>query len=162
MTTSPAAVAFNAVAAALDQALVSGGFFASAGRLELNPTAPFDPSGDDDALLVAAALLEQTAAVRRTFLGASGPRYLVSLPLQFEVAVAGGSEAQQADALAKASAAAVSLLSTDGSAPLGGAVQWLTVSEPVFGDLPPNGRSLVLQITPEVSAADPLGRTLPT
>jgi hypothetical protein len=152
--TGPIEIAYAALAQAVQGALVASGFSATGG-LEIDPTGPFQPSGDETQIVTAAALVQIRTEAVTTFLGAPKPRYVVERTVNLELAAAGADEIARlrtVDAALRACAA----IALDAPS-LGGAAERVMVLGRDDDDLPPNGTKQVLGFILRVRANDPLG-----
>lgn len=149
--------AYVALADRLAAALVASGFIASAPDLHIDPSSAFEPGGDEEELVTAAALSQLQTQPVRQMLGRASPRYVVERQCRLELAMA-GPERLMNEPLLRAALAAVAIIPA--TAPtLGGAAERVTLGERADEDLPPNGVAMSLTFSLRVRSSDPLGCT---
>lgn len=149
--------AYAALAAAIASDLVAAAFLPAAGVMEVDPSAPFTPSGDERELVRAAALVKVRTGVVRTLLGGAGPRYVIERECRLELALAGPARLLR-DTVADQALARLAQLPAH-LPTLGGTAERLVLGDQTDDELPPNGVSLFLTFTIRVRSGDPLGRT---
>lgn len=149
--------AYNALAAAIAADLVAADFLPTAGVMEVDPSSPFTPAGDERELVRAAALVKVGTGVVRTLLGGERPRYVVERQCRLELALAGPARLLR-DAVADEALGRLAQLPAR-LPTLGGTAERLVLGEQTDDELPPNGVSLFLNFTIRVRSGDPLGRT---
>lgn len=149
--------AYTALADRLAAALVACEFISQVSELKVDPSAVFEPDGDEETLITVASLSQLQTAPVRTMIGGSSPRYVVERQCRLELAMA-GPERLMSEPLIKAALAAVAIIPA--AAPtLGGAAERITLGQREDEDLPPNGTALSLTFTLRVRSGDPLGCT---
>lgn len=149
--------AYLALADRLALSLVASGFLDRVDDLEIDPSSIFTPTGDEDELVRAAALVIVKTQSVRQILGGPAPRYVVERQCRLELAIA-GPERLNGGALIQAALAALAIIPA--AAPtLGGVAERLTLGDRTDEDLPPNGTALSLTFTIRVRSSDPLGCT---
>lgn len=149
--------AYLALADRLALALVASGFLDRVEELEIDPSAIFTPTGDEDDLVRAAALVILKTGPVREILGGAAPRYVVDRQCRLELAVA-GPERLKGGVFLQAALAALAIIPA--AAPtLGGVAERLSLGDRTDEDLPPNGTALSLTFTIRVRSSDPLGCT---
>lgn len=157
--TAPIEAAYAALADLIAQTLVGAGFLGATSLLEVDPEAPFEPSGDETEVVAAAALVKVRTGPVRQMLGrpASARRYVVERECRLELAQAGPNR----EARLSRDAAVVAALAVlpDQDPTLGGKVERWILGEQADDELPPNGTSVFVTFTLRVRSADPLGRT---
>ena len=149
--------AYLRAAELFEQALISAGFITEAGALKIDPTAAFEPSGDERVLITAASLVKvQTQSVRQ-IIGLPAPRHIVERQCRLELGIAGprrdmriAIDSDMLDALA---------LLPNAHPTLDGLAERFTLDDQTDDDMPPNGVSVTLSFTIRVRSGDPLGRT---
>lgn len=151
--------AYAALAALLENALRGTAFLDQAQLLEIDPEAPFAPSGDETGIIRAAALVKvRTAAARRT-LGrpALSPRYVVERECRLELAIAGPNRGVRLE-IARETLAVLAQL-PDLHPTLGGEAERFMLGEQTDDELPPNGVATFISFTLRVRSSDPLGQS---
>ena len=149
--------AYDALAGAIAADLVAAAFLPTAGVMEVDPSSPFTPAGDERELVRAAALVKVGTGVVRTLLGGERPRYVVERQCRLELALAGPARLLR-DAIADEALGRLAQLPAR-LPTLGGTAERLVLGEQADDELPPNGVSLFLNFTIRVRSGDPLGRT---
>lgn len=149
--------AYSALADAIAADLVAAGFLPTVNVMEVDPSAPFTPAGDERELVRAAALVKVSTGVVRTLLGRAAPRYVVERQCRLELALAGPARLLR-DEIADAAVGRLAQLPVR-LPTLGGSAERLILGEQTDDELPPNGVSLFLTFTIRVRSGDPLGRT---
>lgn len=156
--TAPIETAYAALAEAVTLALSNAGFLRPGQLLELDPPAPFEPTGDEVELTTAAALVKvRTRPVRQMLGNPQRRRYVVERECMVELALFGGSAAEQ-DALDAATRTALAGLA-EAAPTLDGAAERLEVVGQEDDELPPNGRKIIATFLLRIRAGDPLGLT---
>ena len=149
--------AYLALADRLALALVASGFLDRVDDLQIDPSAIFTPTGDEDELVRAAALVILKTESIRPILGGPSPRYVVERQCRLELAIA-GPERLNGGGYMQAALSALAIIPS--AAPtLGGAAERLSLGDRTDEDLPPNGTALSLTFTIRVRSSDPLGCT---
>ena len=149
--------AYSALADAIAADLVAAEFLPTVGVMEVDPSSPFTPTGDERELVRAAALVKVGTGVVRPLLGRSAPRYVVERQCRLELALAGPARLLRDEIADKALARLAQLPARLPT--LDGAAERLVLGEQTDDELPPNGISLFLTFTIRVRSGDPLGRT---
>ncbi len=151
--------AYAALAELLETALRGTAFLEATQRLEIDPEAPFAPSGDETDIIRAAALVKvKTAAARRT-LGrpALSPRYVVERECRLELAIAGPNRGDRLE-ISRQTLAVLAQL-PDIHPTLSGAAERFVLGEQTDDELPPNGVATFITFTLRVRSSDPLGQS---
>jgi len=148
--------AYAALAAALSSALIAADFINQIADLKIDPTAAFEPNGDEATLIKHAALLSVRTNIVRTLLGGPKPRYVIERECRLELAACGpASDAARKAALIAAQQAVVALAVDRPT--LSGAAERLALTEQTTDELPPNGEVVLLTFILRVRSGDPLG-----
>lgn len=149
--------AYAALAAELQTRLRETEFLSPTGVIQIDPDSPFEPSGEEEDLVVSAALVKVRTYVARQSIGrpAGARRYVVERECRLELGLAGPNRVRRLE-LEPATLAAVALLpETDPT--LGGACERLILTERTDDELPPNGVAVFLTFILRVRSGDPLG-----
>lgn len=149
--------AYTAFAAAVQVALREAEYLLPDGPLEIDPDSPFEPSGDEEDLIRAAALVKLRTYVARQAMGrpAGSRRYVVERECRVELAMAGPNRAGRL-VIEPAAVAALALL-PEVNPTLNGACERLVMGERTDDELPPNGAAVFLTFTLRVRSGDPMG-----
>ena len=149
--------AYAALGARIADALVAAEFLPVATDLQIDPPAPFTPTGDERTLIQAAALVKvQTGSVRQ-LLGGPAARHVVERQCRLELAIAGPDRLRRES---RVEAALLGLATLPNLFPtLSGKAERLILGEQTDDELPPNGVSFFLNFTIRVRSGDSLGRT---
>ena len=150
-------IAYAALAALLQQTLRATNFMEPDGVLEIDPEAPFQPSGDETDIIRAAALVQVRTFVSRQMIGrpAGARRYVVDRECRLELALAGPNRDQRKVIDIDTVSALATLPELDPT--LGGEVERFLMGEKTDDELPPNGVATFLTFILRVRSGDPLG-----
>lgn len=147
--------ATEALGMRIDYLLSSSGFLTSGQRLEIDPEAPFEPQGDEEELVTAAALVRLPTNPVRQILGRPEPRYVVERSCRLELALAGPSRFVREAVNHRALSLLAALPAV--SPTLDGVTERLLLTDREDDVLPPNGVAIFLTFLLRVRSGDPLG-----
>lgn len=149
--------AYERLAELVEEVLIGAGFVIEPGGLKVDPTAAFEPQGDERQIVTAASLVKvQTQSVRQ-ILGRAAPRHVVERQCRIELAMVGPNKGLRLTINDKM-LMALALLPNEHPT-LDGLAERLILLDQTDDDLPPNGVSVTLTFTIRVRSGDPLGRT---
>lgn len=159
--TAPIEAAYTALAEALEAALVDAGLIGE-GRLERDPTAMWDPEGEEGATQSAAALFKLETKPVRDLMGGGVRRFVVERECRLELASWGpvddGEDTHEAR-LDAAIDAVAPLPETDPT--LGQTCERLELTDSADEEFWPSGLKRMVTFTIRLRAGDRLGRTAP-
>ena len=149
--------AYERLAELVEEVLIGAGFVTEPGGLKVDPTAAFEPQGDEHQIVTAASLVKvQTQSVRQ-ILGRAAPRHVVERQCRIELAMVGPNKGLRL-MINDEMLMALALLPNEHPT-LDGLAERLILLDQTDDDLPPNGVSVTLTFTIRVRSGDPLGRT---
>ena len=149
--------AYQQLASSIADALLSAGFIGAVSDLEVDPSAPFTPSGEEKGLVQAASLVKVKTGPVRQLMGGPKVRYVVERQCQLELAIAGPERLRRENRVEDA-LFALALLQDDNPT-LSGTAERLVLGEQTDDELPPNGVTFLITFTIRVRSGDALGRT---
>ena len=149
--------AYERLGELVEAVLIGSGFVTEPGGLKVDPTAAFEPSGEERQLITAASMVKvQTQSVRQ-ILGRPVPRHVVERQCRIELAMAGPNKGLRL-MINDEMLAALALL-PNSHPTLDGLAERLVLVDQADDDLPPNGVTVTLTFNIRVRSGDPLGRT---
>ena len=149
--------AYAALGRRIADVLANTTFLRSGEDLEIDPSAPITPTGDEEDLQQAAALVTVRTDPVRQLLGRPDKRWVVERECRLELALYGPNTGLRMAVKPQVLGALASIPNDDPT--LDGLVERLVLTGQTDDDLPPNGVSYFLTFVLRLRSGDPLGQT---